>query len=51
MIITEQAKTGRGFTLIELSALVRAQPKGRTIHPGGRCRGFLHGPEQFMKDS
>ena len=29
---------------------VQPELKGRTIHPGGRCRGFLDGHVQFIKD-
>ena len=30
---------------------VQPELKGRTIHAGGRCRGFLDGHAQFIKDS
>jgi hypothetical protein len=30
---------------------VQPELKGRTIHPGGRCRGFLDGHVQFIRDS
>jgi hypothetical protein len=51
MNFSAQAKPGRGFTLIELPAPACARPKGRTIHSGGHCRGFLDGHAQFIKDS
>jgi hypothetical protein len=51
MNIFVPAKTGRGFTLIELPTLARAWQKGRTIHTGGRCRGFPDDHVQFIKDS
>jgi hypothetical protein len=51
MNFSAQAKPGRVFTLIELPTLARARQKGRTIHAGGRCRGFLDDHVQFIKDS
>jgi hypothetical protein len=32
-------------------AAVDANLKGRTIHAGGRCRVFLDGHVQFIKDA